>query len=1136
MQFIRSVLICLICTLALPLAAQTESISNLIINEFLADPPPGLAGDANGDGSRVYQEDEFIEFINAGDSSLDISGYKLFDSQNGQTLRHIFPANTILAPYQVLLLFGRPSTGGNLGDFGQAIVQNASQSSVGNGDGLSLTNGGDNIVLKSPSDSTIFSFQYTAAEIDQSLTRNPDITGETVDIPHTTASNAGLLFSPGRTVEGNTFAIRTVGFKNAQSRISEDEGSINLILALEGQSPIPDSQITVEVHLISGNSQDIGGFSMQTVTFPAGSDMEQSLQISLTNDSLIEEEELFVFELDNLTSNDPAVSSPENSQFELSIVDNDAILEAGFSSESSEVKAYRQVADIPVQLSGMNFNSPIEIEVSLSNGNSSLIDNFSSDTLTFTPMTGLSQSLVIEMSQGVVINQEESFEFSLSVLSGSNINGVAVEGLQLSHRLTILPNTGSHYFYVDALNGDDTNDGRTPETAWETLIMINFYPEFPPSSRILLRAGSYWQGNLRTRGSGNGLDSVNIIDRYGKGPRPIIDGNGLVGEGVVKLLNQEYWEISGLELTNSAPSQGDRKGIEVRANDFGIVNHIHLKDLHIHDISGIPSSDNSGKRTGGIYITTGGDDFVDTRYDDILIENCIIHDCENQGIVTNNESGVSFRPDDPNFERRRYTNLRIRNNVIYNISKNAMIIRLTDGGLIEHNLCYNTALDGITGNTMFCRTTRNTTFQFNEGYGNQSPAHDGSMYDSDLSNFGPVFQYSYSHDNNHGLIWYAAEPHDRDIIVRYNISQNDKGRLIAMRQHFVNTSFYNNVFYIGPHVSPIIIHERSGKQFSYQFFNNIVYNLSPTARYEINSTATRDIDNNLFFGFQPSTQPADANMIQSDPLFVNPGKATFGLHSLDGYKLLQNSPALHAGRIIPDNGGRDYFGHYVAPDKAPHIGAYNGPGLDANSTAPFLQTNLGLSLMGDSVEGIDQTLLEARDPDHEAETLIYHLLRLPASGQLLLQGTALSLMDTFRQSDIDAGLLAYENVFDGNIGDYFAFEVEDPDGQKTDSSVFVFHLMNSTSNDLVSPDVECTIFPNPTSGLFQLEIHGSYIGEVQAQVLDFQGKKLKSLSLKKTQAHWQTSFNLEGLSPGIYFLRLQLGQHVLSKHIILKEG
>ena len=64
----------------------------LIINEVLYDPPAGDEGDANGDGTREAQEDEFIEFVNLG-GTLNISGYSVHD--NAQE-RHVFPVGTII--------------------------------------------------------------------------------------------------------------------------------------------------------------------------------------------------------------------------------------------------------------------------------------------------------------------------------------------------------------------------------------------------------------------------------------------------------------------------------------------------------------------------------------------------------------------------------------------------------------------------------------------------------------------------------------------------------------------------------------------------------------------------------------------------------------------------------------------------------------------------------------------------------------------------------------------------------------------------------------------------------------------------------------------------------------------------------
>ncbi|MFD1628760.1 sialate O-acetylesterase [Pseudopedobacter beijingensis] len=486
-------------------------------------------------------------------------------------------------------------------------------------------------------------------------------------------------------------------------------------------------------------------------------------------------------------------------------------------------------------------------------------------------------------------------------------------------------------YYVDADNGLDSNDGLSENTPWKSLSKVNGI-KFLPGTKILFKSGGIWVGQLKPKGSGSASMPI-IIDKYGTGAKPLIDGNGLEGEGVVYLYNQSYWEINNLEITNNAATEGDRRGVEINLANYGTAEHIHLKNLYIHHIKGLIGHDLAHKKTAGIFIGVSADNLVDTRYNNILIENCIIHDIQNQGIVTKSVS-ENIYPGEPDFERRRFTNVIIRNNILHHISKNAMIIRMTDGGLVERNLCYETAIgDGITpitGNTIFSRTVRGTVFQYNEGFLNRSPDYDGSLYDPDLISPGTIWQYSYSHDNAHGLVWFCTDPRDTGVVVRYNISQNDKGRLVYINYAFTSASVYNNVFYVGENVSPVIIEENRNNDHNYKYYNNIVYNNSSTSAYKLATSGSgvqvRDFSHNIFYGNHPAGEPADPYKITADPMFINHGSGGTGLTTLDGYKLKPGSPALGAGKIVSDNGGKDFYGNPVSSSTAPNIGVYNGEG------------------------------------------------------------------------------------------------------------------------------------------------------------------------------------------------------------------
>jgi hypothetical protein len=168
-----------------------------VLNEVLYDPPSGNPGDANGDGIRDANDDEFVELVNSSVTSLDISGYKLYDADrlSINTANHEFPANTILNPGQAVVVFGGGTPTGN---FGGSLVFAAS------GQVLNLNNSGDVLTLKNNNDSVIFSFDVTifSNNPNESYTRFPDLYGNFTQ--HDSAST-GILFSPGTRVDGTDF-------------------------------------------------------------------------------------------------------------------------------------------------------------------------------------------------------------------------------------------------------------------------------------------------------------------------------------------------------------------------------------------------------------------------------------------------------------------------------------------------------------------------------------------------------------------------------------------------------------------------------------------------------------------------------------------------------------------------------------------------------------------------------------------------------------------------------------------------------------------------------------------------------------------------------------------------------------------
>lgn len=217
------------------------NITNVVINEFLADPAADDPGDANGDGTRDSSDDEFIEIVNVSGTDLDISGWSISDAVQ---VRHTFPEGSVIPADCSAVVFGGGSPSGS---FGGAVVQTASEGALG------FNNGGDTITIDDGGSSTLEYVYGGEGGNDQSLTRDPDITGAFVE--HSTASaSGGTLFSPGTQLDGTNFAGCV---EVTAATIMEIQGAGHFS-AYDGQTVQTDGIVTV-VRTFSFYMQDAAG-------------------------------------------------------------------------------------------------------------------------------------------------------------------------------------------------------------------------------------------------------------------------------------------------------------------------------------------------------------------------------------------------------------------------------------------------------------------------------------------------------------------------------------------------------------------------------------------------------------------------------------------------------------------------------------------------------------------------------------------------------------------------------------------------------------------------------------------------------------------------------------------------------------
>lgn len=470
-------------------------------------------------------------------------------------------------------------------------------------------------------------------------------------------------------------------------------------------------------------------------------------------------------------------------------------------------------------------------------------------------------------------------------------------------------------YYVDSLGGDDASNGRSPATAWKTLAKVNA-TTFQPGDRILLKAGSSWDSQLWPKGSGAVGHPIRL-GKYGDGVIPRIRGNGAV-EDAVLLKNQEYWEISDLEVTNNGPSRAVRRGVHLVAENCGDLHHIYVQNLTVHDVNGSFQD----KVNGGIHYSSVGD-AQPSRFVDLRIEGNHIYHVDRSGIFGWSTHWV---------RSKWYPSLGvvIRNNVLDDIGGDGIVNVATDGAIVEHNVVSRGSQRSQDYNVgIWPWSADNTIIQYNEVYG-MTGQHDAEGFDSDWNSLNTIIQYNYSHDNEGGFLLICNEGSQSPkesagnvgTIVRYNISQNDHHRGIKLSGPVKNTLIYNNTIYVGKGENvDIVLHtDWTGWAADTYFYNNIFY-VEGTAQFGYGVTGNPDgsytsapgpgksINNvyeyNVYYGLKPAD---DAHPITADPLLLNPGHAGVGRSALSGYALRKNSPAIGSGKTIEPNGGKDFFG------------------------------------------------------------------------------------------------------------------------------------------------------------------------------------------------------------------------------------
>ncbi len=221
----------------------------------------------------------------------------------------------------------------------------------------------------------------------------------------------------------------------------------------------------------------------------------------------------------------------------------------------------------------------------------------------------------------------------------------------------------------------------------------------------------------------------------------------------------------------------------------------------------------------------------------------------------------------------------------------------------------------------------------------------------------------------------------------------------------------------------------------------------------------------------------------------------------------------------------------------------------------IVPVELGGFFTGAGVAQFPGTMLYTFDPSIAGvgtHTIVYHLSSCDSTAQTVVVSDFQVAAYTY--SNV-ANVITFTNTSTSgsnswNFGDGSAVStVTNPVHTYTANGTYTVQLIvtGSCGADTVSNTVVITgvgideltagsvsVYPNPTNGLFHVTVNNAVFSQLTISVIDLQGKEVFSTMDKNITSGYNKQINLEGLSKGIYYVRINTGTDMKVQKLIIQ--
>lgn len=322
-----------------------------------------------------------------------------------------------------------------------------------------------------------------------------------------------------------------------------------------------------------------------------------------------------------------------------------------------------------------------------------------------------------------------------------------------------------HAYFVDC--SGQPGDGSLAHP-WNSLSSAQAHI-FRPGDQLALRRGTVCHGSFAPTGSGTKEAPIRLT-AYGEGLRPQIIASATDRQALL-LFGLEYWQVDSLDL-----SGGNTYGVFV-TGDQGIVHHLYLKNLLVHDVYG---GELKHKDNGLVVI---GPSKLGAFFEDVLVDGVdAAHTNQWAGILVG--GGPFYIPP----EKFINQHIVIRNSTVHDVYGDGIVLFRDQQSSIQTSVAWETGMQPTettgTPNAIWTWTCTDCAVQDNEAFLTDSPGVDGGAYDIDWSNTRNTVERNFAHDTQgYCFAVFAAGYVTASSIVRDNlcIDNGQSPRLAAMQ-------------------------------------------------------------------------------------------------------------------------------------------------------------------------------------------------------------------------------------------------------------------------------------------------------------------------------------------------------------------